>query len=97
MALVIKTDGTITEVVNSPQLNQLEWLQAQVGGYLEQIRLHPPVEFNGKRYDGMMLNEDGKIEQLQINAIATSIAIKGGLINDVIVGDVILYSEGEIE
>ncbi|MDU8351436.1 DUF3846 domain-containing protein [Pseudomonas syringae pv. actinidiae] len=97
MALVIKTDGTITEVVDTTNVNKLEWLQEQVGGYLEQLSLHPPVEFNGKTYHGMMLNEEGKLEQLPANQIASNIATEGGLVNDVIVGNVVLYSEGEID
>lgn len=97
MALVIKVDGTAIEVTDSPEIQTLEWQQKQVGGFIEYIPLHPPVTVSGKLYSGMLLNEEGKLMNLRVNIIASSIARQGGLVNDMIAGDVIIFAEGEIE
>ncbi|MEG1347348.1 MAG: DUF3846 domain-containing protein [Hafnia sp.] len=100
MALVIGTDRRINEVLNQGEqsdLNKLEWLQEQVGGYLECFSFHGPVKFGEKTYHAMMLNEDGKLKRLPVNEIATEIALSGGLRNDVIVGNVVLFATGEID
>lgn len=98
MALVIKTDGTVTEIPRGdPRLNNLNWLQEQVGGYLEGFTFRAPVHVLGSPFDAMMLNEEGKLKGLTLNPIATKIARAGGLADDVIVGDVIVFADGEID
>ena len=100
MALVITVGGEVSEYTtenSSDLLNNLEWLHQQVGGYLECFTFRNPISINGKNYDAMMLNENGKIEKLPLNELATSIAIGGGLVGDVIVGDVIVFANGEID
>jgi hypothetical protein len=97
MALIIKTDRSIEEVLAKSKINCLEWLQGQVGGYLESLFFTAPLEYRGKTYQGMMLNEQGKLDNLPVNEVATAIAIKGGLSGDFIVGNVVLFSDGEID
>lgn len=100
MALVITIGGEVSEYTKEHShdlLNSLEWLHQQVGGYLECFTFRNPVSVNGKIYHAMMLNENGKIEGLPVNDLATSIAIGGGLVGDIIVGDVILFANGEID
>lgn len=98
MALIIKTDGTITEIPKGDaRLNNLSWLQEQVGGYLEGFTFRAPVDVHGNPFDAMMLNEEGKLKGLALNPIATKIARAGGLAADVIVGDVIVFVNGEID
>ena len=65
--------------------NRLEWLQKQVGGYIETISL--PGDFV------MILNEEGKINKLPLNHAATNIAVKVGGYADLIVGDVLILKE----
>lgn len=97
MALIIKTDRSTEEELDKAVIDQLEWLQEKVGGYIECLSFSEPLEYKGKTYLGMMLNEEGKLQNLAINEIATAIAIKGGLRYDFIVGNVVLFSEGEID
>lgn len=97
MALIIKTDRSTEEELDKAVIDQLEWLQEKVGGYIECLSFSEPLEYKGKTYLGMMLNEEGKLQNLAINEIATTIAIKGGLRYDFIVGNVVLFSEGEID
>jgi hypothetical protein len=97
MALIIKTDGSTQEELNKAVIDQLEWLQEKVGGYIECLSFSKPLTYNGKTYLGMMLNDEGKLQNLPVNEVATALAIKGGLRYDVIVGNVVLFSEGEID
>jgi hypothetical protein len=97
MALIIKTDGSTQEELNKVVIDQLEWLQEKVGGYIERLSFSEPLEYKGRAYLGMMLNEEGKLQNLPVNEIATALAIKGGLRYDFIVGNVVLFSEGEID
>jgi hypothetical protein len=97
MALIIKTDGSTQEELNKVVIDQLEWLQEKIGGYIECLSFSEPLVYNGKTYLGMMLNEEGKLQNLPVNKVATSIAVKGGLRYDFIVGNVVLFSEGEID
>ena len=85
----IKTDGTVTTVRPSGKFFKLEEMQHAVNGLIEPIYL--PIH---KAY--MIVNEDGKIYNLPINAIATHIfqAVHGKV--DKILGDVLIVQESEI-
>lgn len=97
MALIIKTDRSTEEELDKVVIDQLEWLQEKVGGYIECLSFSEPLEYKGKTYLGMMLNEEGKLQNLPVNEVATMLAVKGGLRYDFIVGDIVLFSEGEID
>lgn len=90
LALVIKTDGT-KEVTLFTEGTFLELAQKTVGGWIQLVRL-------GDRGD-LYLNEEGKLDQLPQNPIATALYSEEYGLNDFIVGDVIITgganSEGE--
>ena len=90
LALIIKTDGT-KEVVLFTEGSFLELAQKTVGGWIQLVRL-------GDRGD-LYLNEEGKLDQLPQNPIATALYSDEYGLNDFIVGDVIITgganSEGE--
>jgi len=88
---IIKADGeTINYAPKSGAHYELEELQGIVGGYIQAIDLH----------DGrfMVCNEEGKLNGLAYNSMATDIAHEAGAIfeNDFIVGDVLICKEGDI-
>lgn len=91
MATLIKTSG-VSEIVTPADGKQftLAELQSMVGGYIE------PVRLEGDRI--MWVNEEGKLQGLPLNAVATNIA---GMFNmgtatlDHIVGDVLLATRAE--
>ena len=88
MAMIIKTDGQVISV--QPKNGKdftLQELKAIVGGYIEIIRMNDKF---------MVVNEEGKLEQLPCNALATGLywANVGG--NDYIVGDVLVCGIDEI-
>lgn len=60
-----------------------------VGGYIELVSINTPVG-----HLDMYLNEEGKLDGLPINALATSIA---NLPGDIIVGDVIIVGDTDDE
>lgn len=100
MALLIKTSGEITKVTpKNGSSFALEELQGYVGGLIELVREYnldlsrETIDdyFNGKRPD-MYINEEGKIHDLPVNMLATSIYEPD---NDVIVGDVLLATPKE--
>lgn len=90
LALVIKTNGT-KEVTLFTEGTFLELAQKTVGGWIQLVRL-------GDRGD-LYLNEEGKLDQLPQNPIATALYSEEYGLNDFIVGDVIITgganSEGE--
>lgn len=65
--------------------NRLEWMQKQVGGYIETISL--PDDFV------MIIDEEGKIKGLPLNHSASRIAVKFGHLKDLIVGDALILKE----
>jgi len=88
MARHIRVDGTSVEV--EPQNGSyftLEELQKFVEGYIEVVYL-PEQEI-------MVLNEEGKVNGLDVNEEATMIAQKAGL-NDIIVGNVLIIKQDQI-
>jgi hypothetical protein len=80
---ILKADGT-TEEFND---NSLDGLQKAVGGYIQII---PTLD--GKI---MVLNEEGKMNDLPYNKKATEMA--NIFPNDYIVGDVVIAEENEID
>lgn len=88
-AKLLKTDVTVVEVEPKNGTDfQLEELQEFVGGHVEVISL------NEKQI--LVINEEGKLLDLPINALATNcleLAFQGRLV-DIIVGDALLcYSD----
>lgn len=103
MAYLIKTDGTVTEVHPANGTNfSLEELQKFVGGHIELVRnfqrghiaitdAHSEkvvAEMVLGENSDMWINEEGKLEELAINPIATMLYAYGR--QDAIVGDVLI-------
>lgn len=78
MAILIKTDGTQTPF----EAFTLAGLQQAVGGFIEVA--HTPTRHV------LIINEEGKIQGLPHNALATKLYAYGRY--DAIVGDVVLLS-----
>ena len=92
MATIIKTDGTkISVCPKNGKDFKLDELREIVKGYIEIIRL------GSDRY--MVINEEGKLENLPINDAATKEAINSCAIfaNDYIVGDVLVCGKKQIK
>ena len=92
MATLLKTDGIGTEVEPKNGTDfQLEELQKFVGGYIEIIQLN----------DGriMVVNEEGKLQSLEMNDEATEIATEHHALfdGDWICGDVLICNEREVQ
>ena len=90
MAEHIKADGARAQV--QPQDGRtfsLQELQAAVGGYIEIVGLADG------RY--MVLNEEGKLQHLEVNAEATRLARSRIGADDYIVGDVLVCTDRELE
>lgn len=88
MAMIIKTDGQVISV--QPENGKdfsLKELKAIVGGYIEIIRMNDKY---------MVVNEEGKLEQLPYNVTATGFYWANGGCNDYIVGDVLVCGIDEI-
>ena len=89
MTNIYKTNG---EIVGAKPENgtdfSLEELKDIVGGYIEIIQL-PNKSF-------MVINEEGKLDNLPFNENATIIYQKFICENDYIVGDVLICSEEQI-
>lgn len=82
-AKLYKADGTILEVVPANGTDfQLEELQKIIGGYIEIISL--------SESQIMVLNEEGKLNNLLYNEEATKLFQKAYKTNDFIVGDVLV-------
>lgn len=85
---VIKTNGEIvrTELTSPPGL---EMLKKAVGGWIESI---PYFEkFEGKPCVAFC-NEEGKLDSLPFNGIASSLWAEAGITEDVLVGDVAIVT-----
>ena len=112
MALWIRTDDVVEEVDMSPPSvivldeaehveYQLSELQRMVGGFIEFIQL-PDLEFihGGKNYGKfqiMVVNEEGFLDQLPVNKLATRLVNPTGLgLVIPIAGDVLLCRRGEL-
>lgn len=99
MALVIVPNSTkFGHMSDKNIVNDLDWLQRTVCGYIESLHFRTPVNVAGEEYAGMIINEEGKLMDLAVNWVATLIARDGGLpVSDHIVGTAILFKKGEIE
>lgn len=87
MATIYRVDGSKEEVTPEGAYFDLQYLQSVVGGYIEIV---------GVGDDLMVLNEEGKIHDFDINVQATEIfqSFHGPI--DVIVGDVIIGTPREM-
>lgn len=91
MAQIINTDGTTQTVEPKNGTDfKLEELQEIVGGYIEIVDLN-----NGQI---LVINEEGKLNNLEVNSPATSIAHQAGAIYawDCIVGNVLLCNSNQV-
>ena len=87
MATLIKSNGEETNVTPQNKTDfKLDELQNYVGGIIEIVRT--------KDNKIMVMNEEGKINELQINERATNLYIHSDF--DFIVGDVLICDENEI-
>ena len=77
---IMKTDSAMSLYEEGPPT--LEWLQEQVGGYIEVV----PVPGNQQ----LIVNEEGLLRGLKFNSLATMIADRR------IVGDAVLLSEDDV-
>lgn len=97
--LTIKADGTLSESQVKP--NDLTAMQAAVGGYIESVPYWDSFLHNGQpRRCWAICNEEGKIQGLPDNLIATTLwfqnvpSMKG---RDILVGDVaLIYGDAEL-
>ncbi len=89
-AIHIKTDGTETPVYpeNGTDFN-LKEMQGFVGGYVEVITLS-----NGKI---MLLNEEGKVDGLPVNKVATQMTRDVLSAGDMVIGDVLICDDNQIK
>lgn len=89
---IIKTDGSKHVIApKNGKKFELEELQELVGGYIQVIRL------NNKDNQCMIVNENGKLYNLEHNAEASVIAHSYRAIfdNDFIVGDVAIINNNQ--
>lgn len=92
MAQIIKSNGETVEVAPANGTDfTLSELQSIVGGYIEIL------EFHDGRY--LVLNEEGKLNDLPTNEKATTLAHQNTYLAawDYIVGDVLVCDEGQIK
>ena len=78
--ILIRTSGQVEQITVSDEL-ELDVLQNMVGGYIECV----PTVLGGVE---MLINEEGKLQDLKYNAVATDISRVFEY--DMIVGDVVL-------
>lgn len=104
MAIIIALDGTITHRTADSHPEQfgpdgmtLQAMQAVVEGYIEHVQLDPPFEMSGVSYAHLVVNEEGKLKGLSVNAVATDIAQEYGHLADIIVGPALLATDEEFQ
>jgi hypothetical protein len=85
-AVLYKTDGTTEEVeAKNGKDFSLEELQKYVGGYIEVVNLNTKLI--------MIVNEEGKLNNLPLNERATTMFINfQHKVNDVIVGNALVMN-----
>ncbi len=83
MITLIKSNGDKTVVEDAMGEPSLSWLQSQVGGWIEIVRLGD---------DQMIVNEEGKLKGLPVNQRATAMFRSHRATSDLIVGDVVLLT-----
>lgn len=90
MAKIIKANGEIVEVSPNNGVDfKLEELQTIVNGYIEIVWM-PNDEI-------MVVNEEGKLMDLPLNEIATTIYRNAFGYCDSIVGDVLICNNNQVE
>jgi hypothetical protein len=91
MALLLKAAGGVEDICPANgRTFLLSELQAFVGGYIETVRTVGGL--------WLVINEDGKRLALPPNERATGIVlVSGGVLKDVVVGDVVLANSVEME
>ena len=90
MAKIIKVDGTCIDIQpEDGKYLSLEQLQKAVGGYIEIVNVDDDKI--------LIINEEGKLEDLPVNTMATSLyqQVHGPI--DVIVGNVVFAMTSELE
>lgn len=107
MALRIDPDGTQTEVTLAGNETDLKTLQDIVGGYIEVVPM-PRVRVVSREhgthvYDAIVVNEDGRMQNLLFNAVATMVWLRAYEQHDValredqiLVGTVVLAERKEL-
>lgn len=93
MAEIINTSGVRTKIHPKDNQFQLEELQKIVGGYIE------IVWFRDGSDRIMVVNEEGKLNNLPMNMVATVEAWNGKAIkaHDCIVGNVLICSRDDVD
>jgi hypothetical protein len=94
MALIVKTDGTKTEVKGKEPNGSLSYAQLQeiCQGYIQAVECDPKVTDG---YDHFYCNEEGKLTGMVPNAVASLMSTYTAD-NDIVVGDVVFCkSNGE--
>lgn len=89
MDYIIKTDGTKIKIAPDAKTYTLEEMQEIVGGYIEFVWLSP--------FYLMVVNEDGKLNGLQLNESATDLLRLYKDTTDFIVGDVLVCEKDHID
>tara|TARA_R100001163_G_C4870421_1_gene72466 strand:- start:40 stop:324 length:285 start_codon:yes stop_codon:yes gene_type:complete len=90
--LIIDTDGEETHV-ESKEKPDLKEMQEMVGGYIEIVK----CKYNDE-WKTMILNEEGKLRNLDLNTKATEMYSNNGIgIPDVIVGTAILFKNFDLD
>lgn len=86
-AIKVSLKGEITEVMDT----SLKGLQEAVGGYIQVVYLNvKPYEYKGKRYDIMLVDDDGLMKVNAVNSTGLEMYKMNTKPNDsVIVGDVV--------
>lgn len=89
---IIRPSGAVEHHPPQADLPTLEWLQAQVEGYIEAV---PYLETYEDRPCKAWANEEGKLRGLPLNPGATEVwreAVRPHVLNDVLVGTVVIVS-----
>lgn len=104
MAIRIDPDGT--ETLMEPESTRegflSETLQKAVGGYIEVVTLPGLLEHNGERYYAIIVDENGKRKNYNVNDVATVLWAKAhgvpvGSLGDYLVGTVVFVKKGELK
>ena len=89
MAKIYKANGEVLDIEPKNETGfQLEELQAIVGGLIQIIEINDT--------EIMVINEEGKLENLPLNEQATAIYQKQVYYGDFIVGDVLICKNEEV-
>lgn len=89
MAILLREDGTHDDVpLTNPNHRKLEFLQGLVGGMIEFV--------NGGNGSFFLVNEEGKLNGMELNAAATVLYVLKTGNDDVLCGPVLLISASEM-